>query len=60
VITETVFAIPGVGRLIIRAIQQLDFPVVQAGVFLLAMIVVTVNFVVDLLYIYLNPQIRVR
>jgi len=60
VITETVFAIPGVGRLIVGAIRQLDFPVVQAGVFLLAMIVVTVNFAIDLLYVYLNPQIRVR
>ena len=60
VITETVFAIPGVGRLIVGAIRQLDFPVVQAGVFMLAMIVVTVNFLVDLLYGYLNPQIRVR
>jgi ABC-type dipeptide/oligopeptide/nickel transport system permease component len=60
VITETVFAVPGVGRLIVSAIRQLDFPVVQAGVFLLAMIVVTVNFAVDLLYLYLNPQIRVR
>ena len=59
VITETVFAVPGVGRLIVGAIRQLDFPVVQAGVFLLAMMVVTVNFVVDLLYIYLNPQVRV-
>jgi len=60
VITETVFAIPGVGRLIVGAIRQLDFPVVQAGVFLLAMIVVTVNFAIDLLYVYLNPQIRIR
>ncbi len=60
VITETVFAVPGVGRLIVRAIQQLDFPVVQAGVFVLAMVVVTVNFVVDILYVYLNPQVRVR
>ncbi|MET0486050.1 MAG: ABC transporter permease [Candidatus Rokuibacteriota bacterium] len=60
VITETVFAIPGVGRLIVGAIRQLDFPVVQAGVFMLAMIVVTVNFLVDMLYGYLNPQIRVR
>ena len=60
VITETVFAIPGVGRLIVGAIRQLDFPVVQAGVFILAMIVVTVNFLVDMLYGYLNPQIRVR
>jgi peptide/nickel transport system permease protein len=60
VITETVFAVPGVGRLIVGAIRQLDFPIVQAGVFLLALIVVLVNFVVDVLYIYLNPQIRVR
>jgi ABC-type dipeptide/oligopeptide/nickel transport system permease component len=60
VITETVFAVPGVGRLIVGAIRQLDFPIVQAGVFLLALIVVLVNFAVDLLYIYLNPQIRVR
>jgi len=60
VITETVFAVPGVGRLIVGAIRQLDFPIVQAGVFLLALIVVLVNFTVDLLYVYLNPQIRVR
>ena len=60
VITETVFAIPGVGRLIVGAIRQLDFPVVQAGVFMLAMIVVSVNFLVDVLYVFLNPQIRVR
>jgi len=60
VITETVFAVPGVGRLIVGAIRQLDFPVVQAGVFLLAMIVVTVNLVVDVLYVYLNPTIRIR
>ena len=60
VLTETVFASPGLGRLIVRAIAQLDFPIVQAGVFLLAMIIVTVNFVVDVLYVYLNPTIRLR
>jgi peptide/nickel transport system permease protein len=60
IITETVFAVPGVGRLIVGAIRQLDFPVVQAGVFLLAMIVVSVNVLVDALYLYLNPQIRMR
>lgn len=60
VITETVFAVPGVGRLIVTSIRQLDFPIVQAGVFLLATIIVLVNFAVDMLYIYLNPQIRVR
>jgi peptide/nickel transport system permease protein len=60
IITETVFAVPGLGRLIVGAIRQLDFPIVQAGVFVIALIVVLVNFAVDMLYIYLNPQIRVR
>lgn len=60
VITESVFAVPGVGRLIVDSIKHLDFPVVQGAVFLLAMIVVGVNFVVDVLYLYLNPQIRIR
>ena len=59
VITETVFAVPGTGRLIVRAIGQLDFPVVQAGVMTLSLIIVAVNFVVDLVYIYLNPQVRI-
>ncbi|MBI2160612.1 MAG: ABC transporter permease [Candidatus Rokubacteria bacterium] len=60
IVTETVFAVPGVGRLIVGAIRQLDFPIVQAAVFLFASIIVLVNFTVDLLYLYLNPQIRVR
>jgi ABC-type dipeptide/oligopeptide/nickel transport system permease component len=59
VITETVFAIPGTGRLIVRAIGQLDFPVVQAGVMTLALLIVLVNLVVDLLYLALNPQVRI-
>jgi peptide/nickel transport system permease protein len=60
VLTETVFAVPGVGRLIVGAIRQLDFPIVQAGVFMLAIIIVTANFLVDVLYVYLNPTIRLR
>jgi peptide/nickel transport system permease protein len=60
IVTETVFAVPGLGRLVVGAIRQLDFPIVQAGVFVLALIVVLVNFAVDMLYVYLNPQIRVR
>ncbi len=60
VLTESVFAVPGVGRLIVGSIRQLDFPIVQAGVFLLAIIIVTVNFLVDVLYVYLNPTIRLR
>ena len=60
VLTETVFAVPGLGRLIVGAIRQLDFPIVQAGVFVLAITIVTFNFLVDVLYVYLNPTIRLR
>ena len=60
VLTESVFAVPGVGRLIIGAIRQLDFPIVQAGVFLLAIMIVLANLLVDILYVYLNPTVRLR
>ncbi|MBI4012459.1 MAG: ABC transporter permease [Candidatus Rokubacteria bacterium] len=60
VITETIFAWPGVGRLSVQAIYNRDYPVVQASVFLLASIFVLVNLVVDVLYTYLDPRIRIR
>jgi len=58
VITETIFAWPGVGRLAVQAIYNRDYPVVQAAVFLLASIFVLVNLVVDLLYTYLDPRVK--
>jgi peptide/nickel transport system permease protein len=58
VITETIFAWPGVGRLAVQAIYNRDYPVVQAAVFLLAAIFVLVNLVVDLLYTYLDPRVK--
>jgi peptide/nickel transport system permease protein len=58
VVTETVFALPGMGRLIIQAIGNRDYPVVQAGVFLIAVGFVAVNLVVDVLYAVLDPRIR--
>ncbi|HEY7651127.1 MAG TPA: nickel ABC transporter permease [Methylomirabilota bacterium] len=60
VITETIFAWPGVGRLSVQAIYNRDYPVVQAAVFLLASTFVIVNLVVDVLYTYLDPRIRLR
>ena len=60
VITETIFAWPGVGRLSVQAIYNRDYPVVQASVFLLATTFVLVNLVVDVLYTYLDPRIRLR
>jgi len=58
VITETIFAWPGVGRLAVQAIYNRDYPVVQAAVFLLASIFVLVNLIVDILYTYLDPRVK--
>ena len=60
VITETIFAWPGVGRLTIQAIQGKDLPLVQASVTFLATIFVVLNLIIDLLYVVLDPRVRPR
>jgi peptide/nickel transport system permease protein len=60
VVIETVFSWPGVGRLIVQAIETRDFPVVQAGIALVAAIFVAITFGVDLLYGLLDPRIGRR
>ena len=59
VITETVFAWPGVASLTVDSIRNQDFPVVQCAVVLLALIIVAVNFVVDMIVGLIDPRIRV-
>jgi ABC-type dipeptide/oligopeptide/nickel transport system permease component len=58
VVTETIFAWPGVGRLAMTAILQRDYPVVQGCVLLVAVVFVLVNLAVDVLYGWLDPRIR--
>ena len=58
VVTETIFAWPGVGRLAITSILQRDYPVVQGCVLLVAVVFVLINLAVDLLYGWLDPRIR--
>jgi peptide/nickel transport system permease protein len=58
VVTEQLFAYPGIGWLAINAIYDRDFPVVQAVVFYGAAIVVVINLIVDVLYGYLDPRVR--
>lgn len=58
VVTESVFAIPGVGRLTVQGIFSHDFPLVQGTVIYLSTVIVLLNFAVDVLYAYINPQIR--
>lgn len=58
VVTENVFAIPGVGRLLVNAITHRDYPIIQGTVLLLAAVYAFVNLLTDLSYAYLDPRIR--
>jgi peptide/nickel transport system permease protein len=58
IVTETVFNIPGVARFLVEAIRWRDYPVVQSLVMFIAVVVVTVNFLVDMAYAVLDPRIR--
>ncbi|RIE17643.1 ABC transporter permease [Candidatus Cryosericum septentrionale] len=57
-LTETVFQIPGVGKLLINSTLDLDYPMIQGGVIFVAIIFVLINLFVDILYAYLDPTIR--
>jgi len=60
VVVETIFALPGMGRLTVEAILFRDYPVVQTNVMLVAATLVTLNLLVDLTYAWLDPRIRYR
>jgi peptide/nickel transport system permease protein len=58
VITETIFSWPGIGQLVVEAIQKRDYPVVQACVLLISFSYVVVNLLTDLAYAVLDPRVR--
>jgi peptide/nickel transport system permease protein len=60
VITENIFAIPGMGRLIVTNIGYRDYPIVQGTVFVVAAVYVLTNFIVDLLYTVLDPRVKLE
>jgi peptide/nickel transport system permease protein len=60
IVTETVFNVPGVARFLVEAIRWRDYPMVQNLVMFIAIIVVTVNLIVDLAYSFVDPRIRLR
>lgn len=60
VITETIFAWPGIGRLAVDSIYARDFPVVLGVVFVIAMMYVGLNFIVDMIYVFLDPRVRLH
>jgi dipeptide transport system permease protein len=58
ILTETIFAWPGVGKWLVDSVGRRDFPAVQGGVLLIAIVIMLVNLTVDLLYGLINPRIR--
>ncbi|TVY04624.1 ABC transporter permease [Cohnella terricola] len=60
VLTETIFGWPGIGRYLYSAISARDYPVIQSGILVIAVIFVCINLVVDLLYAYFDPRIKHR
>ena len=60
ILTESIFAIPGVGRLMVSSIMQRDYPMVQGGVLFIAIVFSIVNLLVDLVYAYIDPRIKAQ
>ena len=60
VITETIFAWPGIGRLLVQSIGFRDYPMVQGCILLIAVTYVSVNLIIDVLYVVLDPRVRYR
>jgi len=60
VLTETIFSWPGIGRWVYDAILGRDYPIVQGGTLLIALVFVGVNLIVDILYALLDPRIRYK
>jgi peptide/nickel transport system permease protein len=58
VLTETVFALPGIGRIMVNAVFSRDYPVVQGGILLVGTMFVLINFLTDLAYVLVNPRLR--
>ena len=60
ILTETIFSWPGIGKWMVDSISRRDYPVVQGGLLMIALVVMSVNLIVDMLYALINPRIRHR
>jgi len=58
IVTETVFALPGIGRLTVDAILRRDYPIIQGVILIFSAVYVLVNLLVDLSYVFFDPRIR--
>lgn len=60
VVTETIFSWPGVGQLIIQGVSNRDFPLVQASVLVVSVLYISINFITDMIYLLIDPRIKVQ
>jgi peptide/nickel transport system permease protein len=58
IVTETVFSLPGVGNLVVSAVLRRDYPVIQGALLVIAALYVLINFVIDMLYLVVDPRVR--
>ncbi len=58
VVTETVFSLPGVGRMVVQSILRRDYPVIQGTILMIVMLYLTLNLMVDILYTWLDPRVK--
>ena len=58
VVTETVFNLPGLGNLVVRAVLRRDYPVIQGALLVIAGVYVIINFTIDVLYVFVDPRVR--
>ncbi|MCB0412939.1 MAG: ABC transporter permease subunit [Bdellovibrionales bacterium] len=60
ILTETIFSWPGIGKWIVASVTSRDYPVIQGGVLLISIIIIAVNLIVDILYLWVNPMMRAK
>ena len=60
VVTETVFALPGVGRMVVQSILRRDYPVIQGTILMIVLLYLVINLVVDILYAWLDPRVQLQ
>ncbi len=60
VVTETVFSLPGVGRMVVQSILRRDYPVIQGAILMIVLLYLTINLIVDILYAWLDPRVKLQ
>ena len=60
VVTETVFSLPGIGRMVVQSILRRDYPIIQGTILMIVLLYLVINLAVDILYAWLDPRVRLQ